>query len=117
MNEYKLTKNVVIVIIAIALIGPPILVMYNPTLGAIALFAGLITIIRSLRYLRYIERQDHQETDRHALRRQDQGRTVYVSLLDEAGVPLDEAAAAARINKARLLAGPRDTVIGVKRQV
>ncbi len=117
MNEYQTTKKIVMVIVAIALIGPLILVTQNPTFGAIALLIGLATIVQSLRYLRHIASHNRKENNQHTSKRQDQSRTVYVSLLDDSGVPLDEAVAAARLNKARLMAGPRDTVIGVKRKV
>ena len=81
---------------------------------------GLFIAVRAIRVLRagalghlhddpsYQRLQPHQS---------ERARTVWVSLLDDAGQPLPEDQAQQKLAQARAQAGPRDMVVGVKRPV
>jgi hypothetical protein len=117
MNDSKVNRNIMIGLTVVAVIITVLIMMQSVLWGLVALAGSGITLMRGMAFLRSIEHDDRQANGYARPERHGQGQTIYVSLLDDAGVPLDEAAAAARLSKARMMAGPRDTVIGVNRQV
>lgn len=89
-----------------------------PYAGALFLI-GLICAYQVWRGRRMLEEIDDfdqaGERQRRAAERQNRGTTIYVPLLDDAGAPLDPAAAERLLARARMMAGPRETVVGVER--
>lgn len=109
------SKRFFIAMIAFSLIGPSALLFWNPEIGGLTLLLGLIVASRCIRLLRMV--QDSSESGTHRLARDDRGQTVFVQLVDDEGNDLEPALAQARLAAARLMAGPRDTVIGVRHKV
>jgi flagellar hook-basal body complex protein FliE len=101
--------------IAFSLIGPLVLLFWNPEVGGILLLLSFIVTSRCLRLLRMAA--DTSETEEQRQSQDNRGQTVFVQLVDDQGNDLEPTQVQARIAAAQLTAGPRDLVIGVRRKV
>ncbi|HEY1017021.1 MAG TPA: hypothetical protein VGE07_30185 [Herpetosiphonaceae bacterium] len=114
----KVYRTTVLAMIAIAVIAPlAVMLLVDFNTGLIFLLFGLLYSVYTIvngKLLRSIDAEGERD-DRHAAARQNRGSTIYVPLLDDAGNPLDPAAAERLLARARLMAGPRETVVGVER--
>ena len=119
MDERR-QRRMQLAIVAFTLLGPLVMAVWSPEWAAIFLLLGLIVALRALRVLRATALEDLG--DDPSLQRMhhlqgERGRTVWVSLLDDNGQPLDAAAAERKLAQARATAGPRDMVVGVRGKV
>jgi hypothetical protein len=94
--------------------------LWDRQAGVVAFLIGLFIAMRAIRVLRadaansLLDDPSYQRLQQHQGER---GRTIWVSLLDDQGQPLDAAAAERKLAQARKAAGPRDMVVGVRGKV
>jgi len=112
--DKRLEKRLLFAVIFVVTIGPIIVMIRDVGLGAILLIVGLFFTIQCIRILQAIQIEGASEDQEALYRQQNQGRTIYVPLVDDRGYDLEPAIAEQRLAEARLKAGPRDTVIGVR---
>lgn len=106
------------IMMVVVLVVPVLVMFWNLRVGALLLLFGLFTAYRALRLINASLRMEQAERNsRLEQTRANQARLVYVQLVDEQGVELPPDVQQAKLAQARLLAGPRDTVVGVKRKV
>jgi hypothetical protein len=113
-------RRLQLAIVSLSVLGPLVLAVWSPEWAVLFLLFGLIIAMRGIRTLRTTALNDLRNDP--SLRRMnhlqgERGRTVWVSLLDDNGQPLDEAAAEQKLAQARAAAGPRDMVVGVRGKV
>jgi hypothetical protein len=119
MDERR-QRRIQLAIVAFTLVGPLVVAVWSPEWAALALLLGLIIALRALRVMRadaLNARSDDPSLQRMQHLQGERGRTVWVSLLDDNGQPLDAAAAERKLAQARAAAGPRDMVVGVRGKV
>ncbi len=107
-------RRILRIVTVLVIVVPLIILWWSLALGAIALFLGAFVAAqtsRQLRALSCVEGNDLRQ------QRENQSALVFVSLLAPDGAPLDPDAAQARLEAARLKAGPRAEVVGVYRDV
>lgn len=107
------------IIIALAIVIPLLVLLWNVRLGVLLLFIGLFIAYNAVRLINESKRMERlQQYDARVEQSQsNQARLVYVQLVDDNGVELAPEVQEAKLARARLAAGPRDTVVGVKRKV
>ncbi len=107
-------------ILITVLLVPLAIALWDPQVAVLAFLLGLFIAMRAIRFLRtqavdsLLDDPAHQRLQHLQGER---GRTVWVSLLDDAGQPLSETAAQQKLAQAKSAAGPRDMVVGVKGKV
>ena len=109
--------KVFMVLIALAMLGPAVIMVWNVQVGAVLFLVGLFVTYRCLLFLR--EMRAEAEWDNPALLQgqRNRARTIFVQLVDDNGNDLDAPTAQARLAAAYQNAGPRDSVVGVRRKV
>ena len=111
------SKTFFLTLIVLSFLVPIVLMFWNVQYGAVALVLGLAIAWRGLRLVRMIQMQGTLQ-DQQALQvKRNQAQTIFVQLIDADGNDLAPEIAEAKLGAARLQAGPRDMVIGVRRKV
>lgn len=106
------------IIMAGALIGPIVVLFFDPKLGAALLLLGGAIAITASRALSAASHQAALEREKQLWeRRTNSSRTIYVQLVDDKGRDLPQRIAEKRLAEAQMRAGPRDTVVGVHHRV
>jgi hypothetical protein len=113
----QLHRQIAQAVIIAALIAPVIIFFVLPELGPFALIGGLMTALGAATSMRRRGAYDAFEAERALQYHEVKGKTIFVQLVDDYGNELDRATAERKLAEARLNAGPKDTVIGVKRKV
>ena len=111
------SKRFFVVLMVAAIVGPIAAMIWWPQIGAILFFLGLAIVARCVYLIRAIHTEGAQQDQAQLYSRRDRGQTIFVQLVDDDGNDLDQATARARLAAANLRAGPRDTVVGVRRKV
>ncbi len=106
-----------LIVIVVALVAPILIALHYPLVGGVLFLVGAMVAWRNVRLLSFITKGDDPAEQRRRAQARDQGRTIFVQLVDDRGNELDPATCEARVAAARRGAGPRDTVIGVRRKV
>jgi hypothetical protein len=110
-------KTFFLTLIALSLLVPLALMVWNPQIGAIAFLCGLATAARCIGLIRTLQVEGSLH-DQHALYASaNQAQTIFVQLIDEDGNDLTPEVAEAKLAAAQLQAGPRDMVVGVRHKV
>src|SRR5687768_16118773 len=107
-------RRILRIVTALVIVVPLIILWWSLPIGAVALFLGTLVAAQTSRQLRAFSRV---EGDDLLQQRENQSALVFVSLLAPDGAPLAPEAAQARLEAARLKAGPRAEVVGVYRDV
>jgi hypothetical protein len=104
-------------VIVVALVAPILIALRYPTVGGALFIVGALLAWRNIRLLRHTTPGDDPAERRRRAQARDQGRTIFVQLVDDLGNELDPAICATRLAAARCAAGPKDSVVGVRRKV
>ncbi len=118
--DFDRQRRVQLIVIVVVLVGPLVLAIWRPEWGTVLFLLGLFIALRAMRVMRadaLRELRDDRGYQRMQQHQGERGHTIWVSLLDEGGQPLSEAAAERKLAEARAQAGPRDMVVGVKRKL
>jgi hypothetical protein len=111
------SKRFFIGVLVVAIVGPIAIMLWKPQIGGLLFLLGLFVAARCLYLIRTITTEGARQDQAQLYSRRDRGQTIFVQLIDNDGNDLDPATAQARLAAANLRAGPRDTVIGVRRKV
>ena len=106
-----------ITLIVVCLLAPFALLLWDRQLGFFACVIGIPIATRGLRLLRTIHLERTLQSLQVPQAKLNQAQTKLVQLIDENGNELEPEVAQTRLAAARLQAGPRDMVIGVRRKV
>lgn len=105
-------------ILTVASVLVPISIMFwNVQWGVIALLLGLFTLGRAIQTLRTMHLEGTLADQDALYQKANRGQTIYVQLVDDAGVALPVELANAKLAAAQQQAGPRHTVLGVHRKI
>jgi hypothetical protein len=110
----RVERRVLWAVLGAALLLPLVIIVTHPHYGLYALLVGLVIATACGSLLRSLHAEGAIADQQALLSRQDRGRTIYVELLDENGRGLPPEEAEKRLAEARLRAGPRDTVMGIR---
>ncbi len=113
----RVERRLLLGLIGLVIFGPVAVMMWNLRLGVVLLLLGLIVAYQGSRMLRALNAEGAVQDQQYLYSRRDRGRTIYVELVDDDGNELQPSVAEQRLAEARLNAGPRDTVIGVRRKL
>lgn len=108
-------RKVANVISIVSILGPIIVMFWNIELGLFLLVLGLFTASRAIRFATRTSAEIEGDSTLGRLRhdQSNQGRTIYVQLVDDVGWELPAEIADRRMAEAQARANPRDMVVGV----
>lgn len=105
------------VLMVMCIIIPVGIMLWSIEWGVIALVLGFIIIGRAMHMLHMMHLEGTLDDQEALHAKANSGRTIYVQLVDEAGVDFPPEIAKAKLREAQQKAGPRETVLGVRHKV
>ncbi|NTW97277.1 MAG: hypothetical protein HGB28_01855 [Oscillochloris sp.] len=106
-----------LIVIVAALVVPVLVALRYPVIGGALFLVGATLAWRNMRLVLLTTHDRDPADQRRRAQAREQARMIFVQLVDDQGNDLDPATCESRLAAARLHAGPRDTVIGVRRKV
>lgn len=115
--EDKAATHVVVAFAVVCVAGPLILMLWQPALGLLLLPMGLLVAARSWYVHQRVVDAEGRRRHSRAHVKANQANIIYVQVVDDQGNDLPPAVARAKLEAAQMEAGPRDTVLPVRRKL